>query len=65
EQADALDKLEGFASLFGPDFYDLPRNSKTITLQKMAWQPPESYQFGKDKVVPLGSGETINWQLVR
>ncbi|MCU7814053.1 MAG: dihydroorotase [Candidatus Thiodiazotropha sp. (ex Lucinoma kastoroae)] len=65
EQADALDKLEGFASLFGPDFYDLPRNSETITLQKMAWQPPESYQFGKDKVVPLGSGETINWQLVR
>ncbi|MCU7879467.1 MAG: dihydroorotase [Candidatus Thiodiazotropha sp. (ex Lucinoma aequizonata)] len=65
EQADALDKLEGFASLFGPDFYDLPRNSKTITLQKMAWQAPESYQLGKDKVVPLGSGETINWQLVR
>ncbi|MCU7890591.1 MAG: dihydroorotase [Candidatus Thiodiazotropha sp. (ex Ustalcina ferruginea)] len=65
EQADALDKLEGFASLFGPDFYDLPRNSKTITLRKVAWQPPESYQFGQDKVVPLGSGETISWQLVR
>ncbi|MCU7932118.1 MAG: dihydroorotase [Candidatus Thiodiazotropha sp. (ex Codakia rugifera)] len=65
EQADALDKLEGFASLFGPDFYGLPRNTMTITLQKMAWQSPESYQFGKDKVVPLGSGETISWQLVR
>ncbi|MCG7980434.1 MAG: dihydroorotase [Candidatus Thiodiazotropha endolucinida] len=65
ERANALDKLEGFASLFGPDFYGLPRNRDTITLAKKKWSIPESYQFGQDRVVPLGSGESVNWQLVR
>jgi dihydroorotase len=65
EQAGALDRLEGFASLFGPDFYGLPRNQETITLQKKAWVAPPSYQFGQDQVAPLGGGETISWQLVR
>ncbi|MET0069982.1 MAG: dihydroorotase [Candidatus Thiodiazotropha sp.] len=63
--ADALDKLEGFASLFGPDFYGLPRNRDKIILEKRPWQSPESYQFGADRVVPLRGGETISWRLVR
>lgn len=65
EQVNALERLEGFASFFGPDFYGLPRNRETITLEKRDWIAPESYQFGQDRVVPLGSGETISWQLVR
>ncbi|MES9922654.1 MAG: dihydroorotase [Candidatus Thiodiazotropha endolucinida] len=65
ERANALDRLEGFASLFGPDFYGLPRNRDTITLAKKEWSIPESYQFGQDRVVPLGGGEVVNWQLVR
>ncbi|MCU7941240.1 MAG: dihydroorotase [Candidatus Thiodiazotropha sp. (ex Cardiolucina cf. quadrata)] len=65
ERANALDRLEGFASLFGPDFYRLPRNRDTITLAKKEWSIPESYQFGRDRVVPLGGGESVNWQLVR
>ncbi|MCG8047390.1 MAG: dihydroorotase [Candidatus Thiodiazotropha endolucinida] len=65
DRANALDRLEGFASLFGPDFYGLPRNRDTITLAKKKWSIPESYQFGQDRVVPLGSGESVNWQLVR
>ncbi|MEW7975786.1 MAG: dihydroorotase [Candidatus Thiodiazotropha endolucinida] len=65
ERANALDRLEGFASLFGPDFYGLPRNRDTITLAKKEWNIPESYQFGQDRVVPLGGGEAVNWQLVR
>jgi dihydroorotase len=64
ERASALDKLEGFASLFGPNFYGLPINQQTITLVKKAWKVPQSYQFGQDRVVPLGAGETISWQLV-
>ncbi|MBT2968833.1 MAG: dihydroorotase [gamma proteobacterium symbiont of Ctena orbiculata] len=64
ERADALDRLEGFASLFGPDFYGLPRNRDRITLEKRPWKSPDSYQFGQDRVVPLGGGEMINWQLV-
>lgn len=65
EGADALDKLEGFASLFGPDFYGLPRNRDKIILEKRPWKSPQSYQFGEDRVVPLRSGETISWRLVR
>ncbi len=63
EMMDALDKLEGFASHFGPDFYGMPRNTDTITLVKSPWQVPEYYPLGGDKVVPIRAGETISWQV--
>jgi len=64
EQANALDKLEGFASFYGADFYRLPRNSGTVTLVKSAWQMPTTY--GREDVVitPLKSGETVNWKML-
>jgi dihydroorotase len=64
EQAGALDKLEGFASLFGPDFYRMPRNKERIGLVRDAWTVPDSYEFGSSRVVPLRAGETIAWRLV-
>ncbi len=64
EQAGALDKLEGFASHFGPDFYHLPRNSDTITLRKQSWQAPREINLGKDKLTPLLAGEPLSWQVV-
>ncbi len=64
EAENALDKLEGFASQHGADFYGMPRNSEQITLQKRDWQVAESYQFGKDRVVPIKAGQTIHWQLL-
>lgn len=63
EQENALDKLEAFASLNGPDFYGLPRNSDTICLQKCAWNIPATLPLGKDKLVPIRAGETIAWQV--
>lgn len=63
EAAGALDKLEAFASLNGPDFYGLPRNSDTITLVKESWDVPASYPLGDDLVVPIRAGETINWKV--
>jgi dihydroorotase len=63
EQAGALDKLEGFASLHGPKFYNLPVNSDTITLVKEAWHVPETMAFGSDQVVPIRANETIAWQV--
>jgi dihydroorotase len=60
----ALDKLEGFASFFGADFYGLPRNTGTITLQRDAWTTPESYSFGEAQLKPLRSGEELPWKLV-
>jgi dihydroorotase len=64
DQAGALDKLEGFASGFGPDFYGLPRNTDRITLRRENWTPPESYAFGEAELKPLRSGESLPWRLV-
>ncbi|MBE0367241.1 dihydroorotase [Pseudoalteromonas aurantia 208] len=61
EAVDALDKLEGFASHFGPDFYDLPRNTDTITLTRSPWKVPESYPLGGADVVPIKAGDMIDW----
>ena len=63
EEAGALDKLEGFASHFGADFYGLPRNQDSITLLRKAWKVPQTLRFGGEEVVPLRAGETIPWQL--
>ena len=60
----ALDKLEGFASFYGADFYGLPRNTGTITLKREAWTPPESFAFGEAQLKPLRSGEDLPWKLL-
>ena len=64
DQAGALDKLEGFASFFGADFYGLPRNTDRITLRRENWTPPESYAFGEAELKPLRSGESLPWRLL-
>jgi len=64
EQQNALDKLEGFASLNGPDFYGLPRNNDTITLKRQHWQVQDELSFGDSTVVPVNAGEKLNWQVV-
>lgn len=61
EDLGALDKLEGFASHFGADFYNLPRNTDTITLLKQDWTVPNEMPFSEDVIVPLKAGETIRW----
>ncbi|MBN3494719.1 dihydroorotase [Vibrio neptunius] len=58
-----LENLEAFASHNGPDFYGLPRNSDTVTLTKEEWAVAESMPFGKDIVVPIRAGETIDWSV--
>ncbi len=63
EDLGALDKLEGFASHFGPDFYNLPRNTDTITLNKEDWTVPSEMPFAGDVIVPIKAGETIRWQV--
>ncbi|NOH29980.1 dihydroorotase [Vibrio mediterranei] len=63
EQEGKLENLEAFASHNGPDFYGLPRNTDTITLEKSEWNVPEAMPFGNDIVVPIRGGETVNWQV--
>lgn len=63
ESLGALDKLEGFASHYGADFYGLPRNTDRITLVKKPWKIPEELPFGEETIVPLRAGEEMRWQL--
>jgi dihydroorotase len=63
DAAGALDKLEGFASFHGPDFYGLPRNRAQITLHRAAWTTPESYAFGEAELKPLRAGESLPWRM--
>ncbi|MBD2234813.1 dihydroorotase [Phormidium tenue] len=64
ESVDALDKLEAFASFYGPDFYQLPRNSDRITLSKTTWRIPDELPFVDDGLVPLRAGEAMTWKMV-
>ena len=64
EQAGALDKLEGFASFYGADFYGLPRNTTTIALHREEIQVPAALDFGEHRLVPLRAGETVKWKLL-
>jgi dihydroorotase len=64
EQAGALDKLEAFASLNGPNFYGLPVNEGSITLKREAWTIPPSVPMGEHQLVPLDAGQQINWKML-
>ena len=64
DAAGALDKLEGFASFHGADFYGLPRNRGTITLRRESWTPPVSYAFGEAQLKPLRGDEALPWRMV-
>jgi dihydroorotase len=63
ERADALDKLEGFASFYGADFYRLPRNTTTVTLEKQSWTVPSFYGAGDNTITPLKADEVLSWKL--
>ena len=63
DSVSALDKLEAFASFNGPAFYNLPRNSGTITLKRESWTTPESFRFGEADLKPLRGGEALPWRM--
>ena len=63
ERADALDRLEDFASRFGAAFYRLPLNRETITLCRRQWQVPDTLPLGDAELVPLLAGEALEWQV--
>ena len=63
EQAGRLERLESFASLRGADFYGLPRNRGTLTLERRAWPVPATLPFGPAVIVPMCAGETLEWRI--
>ncbi|NEN75649.1 dihydroorotase [Pelistega sp. NLN82] len=65
EKAGKLDQLEGFASLHGPQFYGLPVNTETITLERKEFEIPQQVPYTKDApLVPLSAGEVLPWRFV-
>jgi len=64
DAAGCLPQLEAFASFNGPDFYQLPRNQGTITLQRSAWSLPEWFAYGEAQLKPLAAGESLAWRMV-
>ena len=64
EAANALDKLEAFASFYGADFYGLPRNTDKITLEKTSWTVPNELAMGNESLVPLRANQLVHWKFV-
>ncbi|SBT06835.1 dihydro-orotase [Candidatus Accumulibacter aalborgensis] len=65
ESVGALDRLEAFASFNGPDFYGLPRNTGTVTLEKCDWHAPAAFPYvGGDTLIPLRAGESLRWRML-
>ena len=65
DEENALDKLEGFASEFGPKFYGLPLNEGTVTLTRKAVDVPETLDVMDTKIVPFHSGGTLPWTFIK
>ncbi|MEM9315328.1 MAG: dihydroorotase [Pseudomonadota bacterium] len=65
DAAGRLDRLEGFASHFGPDFYGLPRNTSTLTLVRQPWQVPDRFDYPGEEIIPFVAGQKLAWSLVQ
>jgi len=64
DRENKIERLEGFASHYGADFYGLQRNSDTIMLEKKSWTVPASFEFADSEVVPFFAGESLSWRLL-
>ena len=62
ERENALQHLEAFASLNGPEFYQLPLNTKRVTLKREEWTLPATINYGDEELVPLAAGEALRWR---
>jgi len=64
DELNCLDKLEGFASLHGPDFYGVKRNTNQLKLVRKDWQMPNSINLNENEsIIPFYAGQTLTWQV--
>ena len=59
EEEGALDRFDGFASEHGPNFYGLPLNEGTLTLQRSDQHVPDEVAG----LVPFQAGEKLSWSV--
>jgi len=64
DEEGALDKFEAFASENGPDFYGLPRNEGTVTLEKTSAQVPDVVDANGTAIVPFHAGDSLAWRFL-
>jgi dihydroorotase len=64
DEEGALDKFEGFASLYGPKFYGLPVNEERIVLERAVHRAPETLPVADTVIVPFHAGEMLSWRVV-
>jgi dihydroorotase len=65
EEEGAIDRLEAFTALNGPEFYRLPVNQARVTLRREPFAVPGSIGKGEDALVPFRAGETLRWRLAK
>ena len=58
EEEAALDRLEAFTSVHGANFYGLPLNSGSVTLERVETAVPAEVEG----IVPFHAGETLRWR---
>lgn len=63
DEENALDRLEGFASEHGPNFYGLPLNEATVILKRRAFTVPDDLEAAASRIIPFHAGEEMGWQL--
>ena len=63
ETAGKLDRLEGFTSEFGADFYQVPHNKDSVELIREDWQVASTLTFGNDELVPTRGGDVVRWKV--
>jgi dihydroorotase len=64
EAEGALDRLEAFASVNGPNFYGLPLNEGVVSLERAQVEVPERIEMGAIELVPFHAGEPVGWRLL-
>jgi dihydroorotase len=63
DEEGALDRLEGFASEFGPRFYGLPLNTGSVTLERADIAVPATLEAGGETLVPFHAADVLPWRI--
>lgn len=65
DEEGALDRLEGFASLHGANFYALPINEAMVSLQRSEFQVADDIETAGSRLVPFHAGAIMKWRIIQ